>query len=189
MEQKKPYKSETSNYRNYLIDFCSGYGVDVGFGGDPIIPSAITIDNPEGCMAYCGDHPLNLGGDARKLSWFSDDSLDYVYSSHCLEDFENTKEILVEWLRVLKPGGKIVLLLPDQRRYEEICQKNGIEPNVAHKIKEFGIQYVENIVYEIKNAKVIYKKDFLEGYNFIVVIEKTGKNYINKIYKLFHLFS
>jgi hypothetical protein len=177
MEHKKPYKSETSNFRDYLVKFCSGYGVDVGYGGDPILPTAITIDNPNGCMAYCGDHPLNLGGDARKLKWFSNDVLDYVYSSHCLEDFEDTEEIILEWLRVIKKRGKLVLLLPNQKRYEDFCRKNNILPNEAHKIKEFGIKYIEDIISRIDIATVIYKRDFLDGYNFIVVIEKTEKSY------------
>lgn len=166
------YQSETSKYREELKNFCEGYGIDIGFGGDPIKSSAVTIDNPQGCMAHCGDHPMNLAGDARKLGWFRDGVLDYVYSSHCLEDFENTKEILIEWLRVLKTGGKLVLLLPNQKRYEETCEKAGVEPNAAHKIKEFGLDYVKKVLEEISGTKVIFEKDNLGEYNFALVAEK-----------------
>jgi hypothetical protein len=53
--------SETSKCRGRLKKFCVGYGVDIGYGGDPIPPSAITIDllHP---YPTVGDAPLNLGG-------------------------------------------------------------------------------------------------------------------------------
>ena len=91
---KRFYRSETDIHRDSLIRFCTGSGIDVGYGGDPIRKSAITIDYSVGEMASCGDHPLNLDGDARQLKWFQSNALDYVYSSHCLEDFENTGEEL-----------------------------------------------------------------------------------------------
>lgn len=82
--------SETSKCRERLKKFCIGYGLDIGYGGDPIIPGAITVDL---AIPYTkvGDAPLNLGGDARNLYWFADNSLDYVYSSHLLEDFDATE--------------------------------------------------------------------------------------------------
>ena len=57
--------SETSRCRERLKKFCVGYGIDVGYGGDPILPSAITVDLPHP-YTKVGDAPLNLGGDARK---------------------------------------------------------------------------------------------------------------------------
>ena len=41
-----------------------------------------------------------------------DGSLDYVFSSHCLEHLEKPKEALKEWIRVLKQGGVLYLYLP-----------------------------------------------------------------------------
>ena len=51
--------------------------------------------------------------DIRKLP-FDDDSTDEICSIHCVEHFYVTeiKNILIEWRRVLKPGGKITLELP-----------------------------------------------------------------------------
>jgi predicted SAM-dependent methyltransferase len=56
--------------------------------------------------------------DASKLSLFEDKSVDAIYASHVLEHFfyglnnelENT---LVEWYRVLKPGGKLMISVPN----------------------------------------------------------------------------
>jgi predicted SAM-dependent methyltransferase len=168
------YKSETSKYRNNLQKFCKGCGLDIGFGGDPISPAAITLDLSRGRMAYCGDSPMNLDGDASNLFWFSDNVLDYVYSSHCLEDFENTKDMIIEWTRVLKIGGNLVLLLPDQKRYENHCKMIGAKPNPAHKIKNFGLLYLKNILSDINYLKVLYERDFKNNYNFLIVIKKIN---------------
>jgi hypothetical protein len=45
--------------------------------------------------ARTGIHPVQLSGDARCLHWFANGTLDYVYSSHLLEDFEDTKSIII----------------------------------------------------------------------------------------------
>lgn len=51
-------------------------------------------------------------GMGRSVMGFEDGSLDYVFSSHCLEHIENWREALGEWVRKLKPSGIIFLYLP-----------------------------------------------------------------------------
>ena len=73
-------------------------------GATLITPNAIRVDQPTP-YANTGSNPVQLGGDAANLYWFADESLDFLYSSHLLEDFENCEKVLREWLRVLRPGG------------------------------------------------------------------------------------
>jgi len=42
----RPLPSETSKCRDRLSKFCTGCGLDIGFGGDPIVEHAIRIDLP-----------------------------------------------------------------------------------------------------------------------------------------------
>lgn len=174
--------SETAKYRQELVPYCDGYGIDVGYGGDPIIDSAISVDMPQP-YTHLGEHPLNLGGDARELKWFDDNVLDYVYSSHCLEDFEDTESLLREWLRVLRPKGRLVLLLPDQKRYEEYCRKVGAEPNPGHKIKKFGLLYIKQVLKKFPYVEILAEKDFLEEYNFYIVLQKKLPTHRSKLRK------
>lgn len=76
---------------------CKGNGVDVGAGRWPL-PGSRAVENNTAENAYT----LNE----------SDDSLDYVFSSHTLEHLDRPWEALTEWTRVLKPGGTLFLYLP-----------------------------------------------------------------------------
>lgn len=52
--------------------------------------------------------------DAVMLTGIEDRSYDFILSSHCLEHIANPLGALNEWLRVLKPGGHLILVLPDK---------------------------------------------------------------------------
>ncbi len=55
-------------------------------------------------------------GDARDLSRFADETFDELYASHVLEHFNYVGEVggaLTEWKRVLVPGGKIYISVPN----------------------------------------------------------------------------
>ena len=59
---------------------------------------------------------VDVVADARMLP-FRDEAFDYIYSSHLLEHFSHreVKNVLVEWVRVLKTGGTIEIRCPDLR--------------------------------------------------------------------------
>lgn len=173
MSDAPRYPSETSKIRDQVIGYCQGNGLDIGHGGDPIKPTAITIDLPEG-MANCGDHPTNIVGDARTLPWFRDDSLDYIYSSHTLEDMEDMNGPLYDWVRVLRPGGRLVLILPDQKRYEKHCRDHEMEPNPSHKHLDLCLALARQMVLLHGRLRIIHEFQENGGYSFGIVCEKTG---------------
>lgn len=53
--------------------------------------------------------------DASALTGLPDGGYDFVMSAHALEHLANPVKALREWLRVLRPGGPLVLVLPDRR--------------------------------------------------------------------------
>ena len=161
--------SETATCRERLMPYCQGCGLDIGFGGDPIVPWAITIDyNPE--------TKPQIVCDASNLP-FKDAVLDFVYSSHALEDFQRTGDALMEWLRVIKPGGYLVLFLPDQATYAARCLVDGILPNQAHKHAEFSLEFVKaalNAACSPPTWKIVHELFPVPGnpYSFDLVIQK-----------------
>jgi SAM-dependent methyltransferase len=103
-----------------------GDGVDVGSGRDPfstfaalfpLVRSVVTFDAPD--------------GDAQFLAKYPDDAFDFLHSSHCLEHLRDPFEGLRNWIRVVRPGGYLVILVPDEDLYEQ-----GVWPsafNIDHK--------------------------------------------------------
>jgi predicted SAM-dependent methyltransferase len=184
-------RSETSKYRGEILDIfrkTAGVpletlnGIDLGCGGDAIVAESIAIDY-DYPYAKCGYSPLQLKGDCKFLNWFADNSLDYLYSSHLFEDFEQTEneKVLLEWIRVLKPLGYMLLLLPDQQRYKEYCSKNKELPNEHHKISEFGPNYLAGLVAKMPSLEIVYIYKFWEqygrkeDYNFFFLMRKVTK--------------
>jgi SAM-dependent methyltransferase len=83
------------------LEYCLGRGLDIGAGKHPL-PGAIPVDQGGQTNAY-------------DLRLYGDRSMDFVFSSHCLEHLDRWQEALVEWLRVLKPGGTLFLYLPHEK--------------------------------------------------------------------------
>lgn len=66
---------------------------------------------------YPGKPPgRNYIAEGTDLRQFGDGSYDFLLSCHNLEHIANPIKALKEWVRVLKPNGAIVLVLPDGRR-------------------------------------------------------------------------
>ena len=178
----RPRRSETSRYRELLAPYCLGYGLDIGFGGDAITTSAVRMDLPSPYTRVGRHSTVQLGGDCRSLSWWCDGVLDYVYSSHVLEDFPETETALIlrEWTRVLKPGGRLILLLPDQQRYLAHCRRmaevdaDGILGNAHHSVAHFSLEFVDTAAASAGNLRQIAAHPRVGPYSFAVIYEKLA---------------
>ncbi|HVI49708.1 MAG TPA: class I SAM-dependent methyltransferase [Candidatus Sulfotelmatobacter sp.] len=85
--------------------------LDIGYKGNfynakPVLPHAMGVDF---------DTP---GYDGLTLP-FADASQDGVFSCHCLEHIPDPKAAVREWMRVLKTGGYLVVIVPHQHLYEK----------------------------------------------------------------------
>lgn len=167
-----PLASETSVHRPNLAQYCLGDGIDLGFGGDPINETAVRIDLPNPYSS--GVFPTQLAGDATQLHWFADAALDYVFSSHLLEDFDDTASVLREWLRVLKAGGHLVIGCPDEAKYRDYCATNGHPRNEHHVHADFSLGLVKRLLAEIGDTTPVYESDAVGAYSWELVVRKNG---------------
>ena len=97
---------ETTKIRERVLPFCQGRGIDIGCGRDPLTDDCVAYDRmnwPE----------VTMHGDARKIP-ISDGTFDFVYSSHCIEDLDDTEAVVKEWVRILKNGGNLVVVTPNE---------------------------------------------------------------------------
>jgi predicted SAM-dependent methyltransferase len=167
----------TDEARTTLAQYCQGMGIDVGYGGMSITPNTINVDLPQK-RQHGGDDPQHLYGSGDDLYWFKDGVLDYVYSSHLLENFKipRMRKFIREWLRVLKPGGYLVLYLPDQQKYEDHCAAAGAPHNPAHQYKELNYRwFIENVLEDKWNLSIIHYNEAVGKFSFEIVLKKGGK--------------
>src|SRR5438093_2198416 len=115
---------------NEVIQYTSGVGIDIGCGLNKIHTAAIGIDKRLSPSDFGYPFGAQIRADGSKLPWFADGSLDYVFSSHCLEHFHDAQLVLDEWSRVVKLGGYLVLILPHKNRYPNVGTPGA---NVDHK--------------------------------------------------------
>jgi predicted SAM-dependent methyltransferase/ADP-heptose:LPS heptosyltransferase len=122
-----PLGFEAQKVLPFIVPYTRGRGLDLGCGAAKAFPHMLGMD---GGSVY-GPKNVDLIGDITDLSIFADRSLDFVFSSHALEDIEDTQATLREWWRVLRPGtGHLVLYLPHKLFYPNIGQPGA---NPAHK--------------------------------------------------------
>ena len=65
---------------------------------------------------------VDFVGDCRDLEQFAENSVDTIYASHVLEHVRYADELaptLKRWHAVLKPGGNVMISVPDLRM---LCQ-------------------------------------------------------------------
>lgn len=132
------HESESSKYLHLTTPYLIGNGIDLGSGGWPVVPWAIQIEQPADNFAhYTNGRPIPNDvewlGDIFNLP-FKDGVLDFVYSSHLIEDFsreETWPRLFKEWGRCLRPGGFMVHLVPDKDLWAEAIER-GQPPNNSH---------------------------------------------------------
>jgi SAM-dependent methyltransferase len=89
----------------YFRTILAGRGIDIGCGDDPVTLDCVRWDRAD--------------GDAQVLPGVPPESFDWVYSSHCLEDLPDPRQTLARWWEVLKPGGHLLVSVPDEDLYEQ----------------------------------------------------------------------
>jgi SAM-dependent methyltransferase len=63
---------------------------------------------------YSGKKGYQYISEASDLKGIGSDKYDFLLASHCLEHCANSIKTVKEWLRVIKPGGCLLLVLPDK---------------------------------------------------------------------------
>lgn len=154
------------------MPFCVGYGCDVGCGGDKIKKDAVGIDLPSPYTSV-GSDTIDVAADVINHPIpFADNTFDYVYSSHLIEDYDDTVKALNEFTRVLKSVGNLVLVFPDQHVYEKICRRRGQPLNQYHKHADMGLAYMKRALGKasIKDYEVLKEMNRVIDYNVVLVV-------------------
>lgn len=181
-------RGEVDHCRHRLNKYCQGQGLDIGCGRSRINLNAIGIDlyHPEADMKI----------DARLLTLYPSNYFDFIFSSHLLEEIENTEATLKEWLRVVKKGGDIVLYQADKNTYYplgdprcnrahkhhfswedlwEIFKKIG-GTELIHSAPPQGKEWSFELVVQKKNDSAKIESENTEGISFLIPTLKRPHN-------------
>jgi SAM-dependent methyltransferase len=99
---------------NFSNRYFVGDGIDIGGKPDPLALYAGMFSRMGSVRTWDWED-----GDAQQLASVADASLDFVHSSHCLEHLVDPREGLRHWFRALRPGGHLIVTVPDEDLYEQ----------------------------------------------------------------------
>lgn len=127
-----PQGDESSKIRWEIVEFTSGRGLDLGCGPWKCFPHFIGVDNYTDTRLFGVEMKPDVVSDVQKLDVFGSASMDFAYSSHVLEhiSFNDVPATLKEWWRTVKPGGHLILYLPDEDQYPKVGEPHA---NPDHK--------------------------------------------------------
>lgn len=101
-EAEKTWNIWTDEEKNIILN---GKGIDIGCGNSPIHPDCCKFDVED--------------GDANEITKYINEQFDYVFSSHCLEHMFDPYAALKEWWGLVRSGGTMIILVPDEDLYEQ----------------------------------------------------------------------
>lgn len=114
--------------------------------------------------------------EATDLRNIENNSYDFLLSSHSLEHSANPIKALNEWIRVIKPDGKLILILPDKRYTFDFEREY---TSFSHLLDDYNKDMSENDITHIE--EILSKYDEIKGKVPIEEYKKLlSNNYINR---------
>jgi SAM-dependent methyltransferase len=113
--------------RRLINRYFVGHGIDIGAGSDSLGRYAELFPLMSSCYGW--DLP---DGDAMLMAGVPDDYFDFVHSSHCLEHLHNPYTALSNWIRICKPHGHLIIIVPDEDLYEQGTFPSNFNPDHKH---------------------------------------------------------
>jgi len=99
-------KTEKIRGPKFRGKYFSGKVLDIGCGDNLVVPNAVPFDKEQ--------------GDAQEiLNYLEPNTFDCVHSSHSLEHMRDVPKALEQWWQLVKPGGVMVIVVPDEDLYEQ----------------------------------------------------------------------
>jgi SAM-dependent methyltransferase len=150
----------------WLRPLCVGRGIDVGCGQEKVDSACIGVDiiptGVEGAYGVVAGRKsvadVHASGDDLR-GFFTDGELDYVVSRHNLEHYIDVVRTLREWRRVLKVGGRLGVVVPDERAGDTVY----LDPTHKH---VFTPDSLKTLVEVVGGFRVDAVEDVIAGWSF-----------------------
>lgn len=153
------------DWRLTLAKQLTGHGLEIGPLHRPIeLPAGVTsayLDR-EDVQSLKARFPevadgitrVDLIDDAETLAAVPDESFDFLVAAHVFEHVRNPMATLRQWLRVVRPSGKVYLVLPDKRR---TFDRHRVRTTLEHLIADFQMPSAErDFEHYLDYARFVY---------------------------------
>ena len=170
-----PYGYPVANKTDIEGDICRSFAgdakqvLDLGCGGRKTLPHAVGVDIvPEGSVPPFMDATISVSdvvADVSNSLPFAEKSQDVIIARHILEHCIDTIKTLKEWIRVLKPGGKLIVAVPE----EGIMKSIPMNPEHVHAFTQSSLV---NIM-EMLGLKTLACASSGNGVSFVGCFEKA----------------
>ena len=169
---------EINKLKEEIAPWLVGCVLDLGCGRNKVADYAVGVDFG---IHYDGKMKgLKLGTAANITSGWEalhefcvehKSTFDTLFSSHLLEDYRQPYGILLRWLRLVRIGGRVILLLPIEQKYREAT---GGKSNRAHKSEWLGAtDFIERLPEKVaERVHVLYAQEEIGRWSFMVVFRR-----------------
>lgn len=131
--------------KDTLVQMLQGKGIEIGALHRPIPAPHLDVtyvdefSTPDMIAKYpelkdAGPVEVGIVDDGARLTQVGDATQDFVIASHLIEHLPNPISAMTHWQRVLKPGGKLLLVVPDK---EQTFDKNREITTLEHLWQDF----------------------------------------------------
>lgn len=152
---------------------CEGHGVEIGCGHRKTHPNVIGVDIIAG--GATGEYGVvkdqtsvaDICASGDDLHVFKDNEMDFVINRHVLEHFQDPLKAIEEWKRILKPGGILGIVTPDDRN----CDTIALDPTHKH---VFTPDSFRRLMRYMGDFEEIHIGDCLKDWSFVAIYQKKG---------------
>jgi SAM-dependent methyltransferase len=181
-EIKMREASKTNQIReaNFSKRYLTGNVLDIGAGADLVCPWARGFDVEDGDANFINNY-------------FPDESFDTVHSSHSLEHMSNPVGAIFGWWKLVKSGGFLIVVVPDEDLYEQGIWPSFFSSEHKSTFRLGGDKSWSPVSYDIKklaeslpNAQVVSAIQHSHGFDHsLTFLHGTRPKKIGKISKVF----
>lgn len=144
--------------------------VELGCGFRKTVPNSIGVDivakgGVSGNISNSKASVADIAADVTKPLPFEDESVDTVIARHILEHCQNPIRVVSQWVKILKPGGRLIIAVPNQ------AIRNTIPMNPEH-VTSFTPESLSDLM-KLLGLGEIGIEDTKNGISFVGVFEKT----------------
>lgn len=152
---------------NFSQRYFVGVGVDIGGKPDPLCLYAELFSGIKSVKTWDWED-----GDAQNMATVADGSFDFVHSSHCLEHLVEPLAGLKNWLRIIRPGGYLVITVPDEDLYEQ-----GVFPSTFNKDHKWTFTIYKECSWSDRSINIIDMIKSLGEVAELVRLEQLSSTY------------